>query len=168
MGGELTETALVLGVAQTLQDDLACGGGRDASESLGSVVPLLTDHVAVGIGVVRHHSHRTGLDVDIDPSVLLVPLGVAVRRQQRGLDRGDHSFDRDTFFGFDRSQRCNVDIHLSNPSSFSTSSNSASSSSTLSTPESSVRSTASEGTARPSGMPPASSNSASLGFENST
>src|SRR5581483_10096256 len=82
-GGELAVIALVLGVAQPLQDHLARGGGRDPAETLGGVVPF-ADDVAVVIGFAGDHPYRTGLAVDVDTRVGLVPFGVPVGGQQRG------------------------------------------------------------------------------------
>ena len=81
-GGELAVVLLVLGIAQPLQDDLARGGRRDAAETFRGVVPLVQD-VAVLVGLARHHLDHTGLAVDVDAGVGLVPLGVPIRGQQR-------------------------------------------------------------------------------------
>ena len=50
LGGELAERALVLGVAQALDDDLARGRRGDPPEALGGVV-VLAEHLAVLAGL---------------------------------------------------------------------------------------------------------------------
>ena len=52
LAGELTELALVLGVAQALQHDLLRGRRRDPAEALGGVV-VLPDDVALLVVLLR-------------------------------------------------------------------------------------------------------------------
>src|SRR6185503_15203624 len=77
---ELAIVLLVLRVAQSLQDHLTCGGGRDATESFWGVVPFVDD-VAVGVGLPGDHLDDTGLAVDVDVGVGLVAFGMAIGGQ---------------------------------------------------------------------------------------
>ena len=75
--GEIAEGALVVDVAQSLQDHLAGGGGGDPAEILGSVVPF-ADEIAVDIQLPRDHANDARFAVDVDTRFVLVTLGVAV------------------------------------------------------------------------------------------
>ena len=110
-GGELAVGALVLGVAETLQHHLTCGGRGDPAETLGSVVPF-ADDVAVLVHLAGDHLNDTGLAIDLDARVGLVTLGVPVGGQQRGLDRFEQLVDRDAPIDLDRMQRGHVDVHV--------------------------------------------------------
>src|SRR5262249_45628552 len=81
---ELAVGLLVLRVAEPLQHHLTRGGGGDAAESFGGVVPL-ADDVAVDIGLPRDDGDLTGLAVDLDAGVGLVPVGVPVGGEQGRL-----------------------------------------------------------------------------------
>src|SRR5581483_10837724 len=71
----------------------------------------------VVIGLAADHPYRTGLAVDVDTSVGLVPFGVPVGGQQRGFDGLDHDIHRNPFVRFDRVQRGHVDVHQRRSSS---------------------------------------------------
>ena len=100
-GGELAVGALVFGVSEALQHDLACGRRGDATKTLWRVVPL-ADDVAVLVGLPGDHPHDAGLAVDVDAGVHLVALGVPVGGEQRGLDRLEQFVDRDAPIHLDR------------------------------------------------------------------
>src|SRR4029077_447414 len=107
---ELAVVLLVLRIAQPLQDHLTRGGGRDATESLWSVVPFVDD-VAIGVDLTREHLDHAGLAVDVDASVGPMAFGMAIGGQQRRLDRIDDHVDRDAFVGLDGVQCRHVDVH---------------------------------------------------------
>ena len=79
MGREFAVIALVLGVAESLQDHLPRGGGGDPPETLRRVIPL-AEHVAVGVELLGDHPDRTGFSVDVDVRVLSDVPGCAGRR----------------------------------------------------------------------------------------
>jgi len=68
LGGELAVGALVLGVAQPLQDDLPGGGRGDPAEPLRRVVPLVHQLPVVG-QLLGQHPDQPGLAVDVDAGV---------------------------------------------------------------------------------------------------
>ena len=85
VGRELTEGALVLGVAKPLQHHLPCGSGRDSPETLRGVLPF-AEHNAVFVDLAGEHLHRTGFAVNFDMRLRLMALGVPVCAEHRGLD----------------------------------------------------------------------------------
>src|SRR5262249_51879278 len=115
LGGEFAEGALVLGVAQALQDDLASCGGRDPAEPLGGVVPLLEDIAGV-VELLRQHPDQAGLPVDVDTGVRLVAIGMLVGGEQRRLDGLEHRLERDVLVPLYGTQRGDVDVHRSSQS----------------------------------------------------
>ena len=110
-GRELAVGLLVLRVAQPLQHHLTCRRRGDAAETLRGVVPL-ADDVAVFVGFARDDLDLTGLAVDLDAGVGLVPLGVPVGGEQGGLDGLEQLADGHSSVDLDRVQRSHVDVHV--------------------------------------------------------
>ena len=108
--GILTESELVLGVAQALKNDLLRRGGRDSVEVAGRVVEF-ADRVTVVVHLGGKNRHLAGGPVDQGPRVSVRALGPLIRNQQRGFDRLDKQFERDVLLAFEAAQGSHVDVH---------------------------------------------------------
>ena len=108
--GEVTEDALVVGVAQTLHDDGARSRLGDAAEVLRGVVEL-ADRVAVLVLVHGHDGDASGLLVDFDAGLGDSAGQVVVRLEQRLFDGVDEGFEADAFLVFHHPQSGHIDFH---------------------------------------------------------
>src|SRR6516165_9896370 len=100
---ELTEGALVLSVAKSLQHHLPRGSGRDSSETLRGVL-ILAEHNAVFVDLAGEHLHRTGFAVDFDVRLRLMALGVPVCAEHSGFDVLEQLVEGDSSLHHDRMQ----------------------------------------------------------------
>ena len=108
--GEVTEDALVVGVAQALHDDGAGGRLGDAAEVLRGVVEL-ADRVAVLVLVHSHDGDASGLLVDFDAGLGDGAGQVVVRLEQRLFDGVDEGFEADALLVFHHPQSGHIDFH---------------------------------------------------------
>jgi hypothetical protein len=113
---EVSKDGLVLEFAHALHDHLACGGRRDPAKSFGGVLELLpglaADTLLARLPLFsRPHRHVSGLAVQLDPGVPVVPLRPLVGTQQRLLDGADDNVQRDVPLALERAQHAHVDVH---------------------------------------------------------
>ncbi len=110
---------LLLGLAQSLHDDLLGRHRRDPAEIGRRVLPLPRHAVRGGLTGVDSDVPRG--PVDDHTRIVRRAVGVPVGRQQRGLDRGHQSVEGDVPLALDPTQCRHVELHRSASASSSSS-----------------------------------------------
>src|SRR5215467_4188226 len=112
--GELSESELVLGIAQALEDDLPRGSRGNSSETCGGVV-VFPDPQAVLIGLRRPDGDVAGVPVNSDARGWRGALALVIRDEQGILDGLDYQVHRDVLLGLHAAQDRYVNVHLVPP-----------------------------------------------------
>src|SRR3954449_4874766 len=110
LAGELTELDVILGVPQTLQHDLLCGGRSDPAEA-GRGVVVLRELVALLVDLGGEDRDVPGLAVQLDAGVGLRARRLVVRRQESLLDGLDEDVEGDLLLALQRAEDRHVDVH---------------------------------------------------------